>query len=265
MNFLSQPYHSLTRHAASNGRPLWPSPDFGDEYRNTIFPTGGGTVSYESSTWRTGNSKTFPSGPCLPFLPSHSVCRTLLAHWLNFTTEYVAPLLITLKTAAIHPTSSILSPPQKASPPVTRICLLPPPWPSRSQAAAAQPPPWLSCSSPSGTMVAVTIVVTLTPPGLIIGKATDQAIGWTATLTAEAATRATLTPLGSTPGRATGLTVKAKEAAQAFTILRWTMARSLKAVVAAAQTAKDRHFRAFQEELGLSLDNNGEELAPSTP
>jgi hypothetical protein len=37
------------------------------------------------------------------------------------------------------------------------------------------------------------------------------------------------------------------------------------AVAAAAQAAKDRHFRAFQEELGLSSDNNGEALAPSTP
>jgi hypothetical protein len=43
------------------------------------------------------------------------------------------------------------------------------------------------------------------------------------------------------------------------------MARSLKAVAAAAQAAKDRQFRAFQKELGLSLDNDGELLAPSTP
>jgi hypothetical protein len=43
------------------------------------------------------------------------------------------------------------------------------------------------------------------------------------------------------------------------------MARSLKAAVAAAQAAKDRQFRAFQEELGLSLDNDGEASAPSTP
>jgi hypothetical protein len=43
------------------------------------------------------------------------------------------------------------------------------------------------------------------------------------------------------------------------------MARSHKAAGAAAQAAKDRQFRAFQEEVGLSLDNNGEVLAPSTP
>jgi hypothetical protein len=43
------------------------------------------------------------------------------------------------------------------------------------------------------------------------------------------------------------------------------MARSLKAVAAAAQAAKDRQFRAFQKELGLSLDNDGELSAPSTP
>ncbi len=59
--------------------------------------------------------------------------------------------------------------------------------------------------------------------------------------------------------------MKAKEAAQASRILRWTMARSLKAALAAAQAAKDRHFRSFQEESGLSLDNDGEALAPSTP
>jgi hypothetical protein len=207
----------------------------------------------------------FTSGLCLPFLPSHSVCCTRLSHWLNFTTVYVAPLLITLKRVAIHPTSSTLSPPQKASPPVTRSCLLPPPWPSCSQAAAARPPLWPSHSSPPSTMVAVTIVVTLTPLGLIIGKATGQAIGRTATLTAQATTQATLTPLGSTPGRATRPTVKAKESAQASMILRRMMARSLKAAAAAAQAAKDRRFRAFQEELGLSLDDNGKELAPSTP
>jgi hypothetical protein len=43
------------------------------------------------------------------------------------------------------------------------------------------------------------------------------------------------------------------------------MARSLKAAAAAAQAVKDRWFRAFLEELGLSLDNDGEALAPSTP
>jgi hypothetical protein len=77
-------------------------------------------------------------------------------------------------------------------------------------------------------------------------------------------TGATLTPLGSTSGRATGPTVKAKEAAQASTILRQTMSRSIKAAAVAARAAKDRYFRAFQEELGLSLDDNGEVLAPST-
>ncbi len=113
----------------------------------------------------------------------------------------------------------------------------------------------------------MTIVVTLTPPGLKIGKAIGQAIGHhqTATSTAQAITQAILTPLGLTPGRATGPTVKAKEAAQASIISRWTMARSIKAAAAAAQAAKDRCFRAFQEELGLSLDDDGEASAPSTP
>ncbi len=165
----------------------------------------------------------------MTFLPSHSACHTWLSHWFNFMTVYFAPLLVTLKTAAIHPTSSILHPPQKASPPVMRSHLLPPPWPSCSQAAAARPrpPPWPSCSSPAGTTLAAMIVVTLTPPGLTTGKAIGQAIGhWTATLTGPATTQATLTPLGLIPGRATGPLVKAKEAAQASTILRRTMARS---------------------------------------
>jgi hypothetical protein len=111
-----------------------------------------------------GSSETFPSGICLTFLPSHSACHTWLSHWFNFMTVYFAPLLITLKTSAIHPTSSILHPPQKASPPVMRSHLLPPPWPSCSQAAAARPrpPPWPSRSSPAGTTVAAMIVVTLT-------------------------------------------------------------------------------------------------------
>jgi hypothetical protein len=43
------------------------------------------------------------------------------------------------------------------------------------------------------------------------------------------------------------------------------MARSHEAAAAAAQAAKDRQFRAFQEELGLSLNNDGEALAPSIP
>ncbi len=203
-----------------NRRPLWPLPNFGNKYRNRIFPTGGRFVMYESSTRWTGNSETFPSGLCSPFPPSHSVCHTCLSHWLNFTTVFVTPLLITLMTAAIHPTSSISSPLQKASPPAMRSCLPPPSWPSCSQAAAARPPPWPSRSSPPGTTVAATIVVTLTPPGLIIGKETGQAIGryQTATLMAQTITRANLTLLGSTPGRATGLMVKAKEAAQASTI-----------------------------------------------
>jgi hypothetical protein len=37
------------------------------------------------------------------------------------------------------------------------------------------------------------------------------------------------------------------------------------AAAAAAQVAKDKQLKAFQQELGLSLDENGEESAPSTP
>jgi hypothetical protein len=43
------------------------------------------------------------------------------------------------------------------------------------------------------------------------------------------------------------------------------MARSHKAAAAAAQAAKDRQFKAFQEDLGFLLDNDGEASAPSTP
>jgi hypothetical protein len=71
--------------------------------------------------------------------------------------------------------------------------------------------------------------------------------------------------MGLIPGRAMGPSVKAKEAAQASTISRRAMARSLKAAAVAAQAAKDRQFRAFQEDLGLSLDNDGEASAQSTP
>ncbi len=170
-----------------------------------------------------GNSEMFPSGLCLPFLPSHSVCHTRLSHWFNFTTVYVAPFLITLKTAAIHPTSSISSPPQKASPPAMQSCLLPPPWPSCSQAAAAwpYPPPGPSRNSSAGTTLAATIEVTLTTLGSTTGKAIGQVIGyWAATSTGPVTTRATLTPLGLIPGKATVPLVKAKEAAQASTISR---------------------------------------------
>ncbi len=59
--------------------------------------------------------------------------------------------------------------------------------------------------------------------------------------------------------------MKAKEAAQASTISRQMMAGFLKTAAAAAQAAKDRRFRACQEELGLFSDNDGEALAPSTP
>ncbi len=230
-------------------------------------------MSYGSLTWWTGNFKTFPSVLYLPFRPSHSVFHTRGSPWLNlpFTTAFIAPSSISLKTVAIHPMSSItISPPsQKAILPVTQSHLLPPLWPRCSQAAKAWPCPPLrpSCSFSTNTTSVATTPATLTPSGSTTGKATGQTIGHhqTATLTGPATTQATLTPLGLIPGRAMGLSGKAKEAAQASTILRWTMARSLKAVAAGAQAAKDRQFRAFQEKLGLSLDNDGEASAPSTP
>jgi hypothetical protein len=165
-------------------------------------------VSYGSLTWRTGNSKTLPLGLCSSFWPYHAVCRTRFLHWfkLLLMTALIAPSLLILKTLVIHPMSSILSPPQKASPSVMQRRLLPPPWRSCSQATAAQPPPppWPSCSSQAGTTLAVTTPATLIPLGLTTGKATGQVIGHrTATLTGPATTQATLTALGLIPGRAT--------------------------------------------------------------
>jgi hypothetical protein len=208
----------------------------------------------------------------LPFRPSHSVCPTRCSPWLKlpFTTVFIANSSISLKTVAINLMSSIPILPlsQKAILPAMRSHLLPPPWPSRSQAAATEPcpPPWPSCCYPAGTTLAATTAAVLTPPGLTTGEATGQAIShWTAISVGPAMTQAIHTPLGLIPGRATCLLGKAKEAAWASTILRWMMARSLKAAAAAAQAAQDRRFRTFQEESGLSLDNDGEALAPSTP
>ncbi len=136
-----------------------------------------------------------------------------------------------------------------------------------SYCSLASSPPWPSHSLTAGTTTLATTPATLTPPGLTTGKGTGQAIGChqTATLTGSATTQATLTPLGLIPGRAMGPLGKAKEETQASTILRWTMIRSLKAAAAAAQAAKDRQFRAFQEELGLSLDNDGEASLQAPP
>jgi hypothetical protein len=75
-----------------------------------------------------------------------------------------------------------------------------------------------------------------------------------------------LTPPGLIPGRAMGPSEKEKKAAtQASMILGLAMARSHRAAAAAVHTTKDRQFKAFQEELGLLLDNDGEALALSTP
>jgi hypothetical protein len=116
---------SLTSHQHDawprNRHHQQPWPNFGDKYGTKIFPTGGQTVLYGSSTWWTGNSGTFPLGLYSPFRPSHSMCRTWFSHWfkLLLRTAFIAPSSIILKTAAIYPMSSILSPPQKASPPAT--------------------------------------------------------------------------------------------------------------------------------------------------
>jgi hypothetical protein len=113
---------SLTSHRHNarprNWRPQRPCPNFGDKLGSAIFPTGGRTASYGFSTPRMGNFKMFPLVLCLPFRPSHSACHTRCSPWLNlpFTTAYIATSSISLKTVAIHLTSSIsISPPsQKA-------------------------------------------------------------------------------------------------------------------------------------------------------
>ncbi len=209
---------------------------------------------------------------CSPFRPSHSVFHTRCSPWLNlfFTTAFIVTSSISLKTVAIRLTSFISISPQsqKAILTATQSLLLPHPWPIRSQATAGQPcpPPLPSCCSPAGTTLTATTAATLTPPGLTTGKATGQANShWTLTLAGPVTTEAIHTPLGLIPGRATGQSGKVKVAAQMSTILRWMMARSYKAAASAAQAAKDRQFRAFQEELGLSLANHGEASAPSTP
>ncbi len=86
-------------------------------------------------------------------------------------------------------------------------------------------------------------------------------------------TQATLTLLGLISGKAMGPSEKAREgdqgsaAALASIIQRGTMAkqRAHKAAVAAERAEKDRQSKAYQTGLGLLLDNDGEELAPSTP
>jgi hypothetical protein len=61
--------------------------------------------------------------------------------------------------------------------------------------------------------------------------------------------------------------IQGSAAVQASTIWRQMMAkqRAHKKAVAAAQAAKDRQFKAYQQELGLLVNKDGEELAPSTP
>ncbi len=131
------------------------------------------------------------------------------------------------------------------------------------------PPLWPSCSLAAGITTVVTTQATLTPPGLITGKATGRLIAISMN---PATTQATLTPPGFITGKAATPFEKAKKvnqgsaAAQASIIWRWMMAkqRAHKAAAAAAQAEKDRQFKAFQQELGLLLDKDGEESAPST-
>ncbi len=136
-----------------------------------------------------------PVGALLALPISQFTFHTQGSPWLNlpFTTAFNTTSLISLKTVAIHLTSSISILPlsQTAILPVTQSCLLAPTWPSCSQAAAAQPCPplWPSCCSPTGTTLAATTAATLTPPGSTTSKASGQVIGFqTATLAGPATT-----------------------------------------------------------------------------
>jgi hypothetical protein len=205
-----------------------------------------------------------------PCRASHSVCCIRYSPGLNLlTSAFIAPRL-TIHRIISHPISLTSPSQQKAIPPATRSCLPPPPWPNCSQVTAAclHPPPLPSHRLPAGTTTITMTQATLTPLGLTTGKATGQAIGHgpTAILADPAMTQATFTPLGWIPGKEMGPLKKVKEAAaQASTIVRQMMARAHKAAAAAEKAEKDTQFKAYQQELGLLLNNDGEESAPSTP
>jgi hypothetical protein len=170
-------------------------------------------------------------GPCSSSRSSNFVCFIRSTSNLNLLTSAVTALRSTIQGIIIPSTSFILHPQQKAIPPVMQSCLPSPPWPSFSQVAAAHllPPLQPSCRLPAGTTTTVTTQATLTPPGSTSGKATGH--GLIAILVDPATTQATLTPPGLTPGKATGPSKKVSEenqgsaAVQASIIWRWMMAK----------------------------------------
>jgi hypothetical protein len=222
-----------------------------------------------------GNFETFPSQLCSPCRFFPSVCRTRSSPHLNsLTNAFIAPRS-TIQGITIHPKNFISPLQQKAFPPATPSRLPPPPpWTICSLVSedCLLPPLWPTCSPVNGIANIVTTQATLTPPGLITGKATGHSL--IAGTMNPATTQAISTLPGLITGKGTGRSMKAwKEnlvipaLVQAFIIWRQMMVKQKahKAAAAAAQAAKDIQFKAFQQELGLLLDNDGKESAPSTP
>jgi hypothetical protein len=169
-----------------------------------ISPTGGRTVLFMYSNWLTGNCMTSLLGPCSSCRSSHFMCLTQLTLNLNLLTSAITALRSTIQGIIIPSMSFILHMQQKAIPPATQSCLPPPPWPSRSQVAAAclRPPPQPSCRLPALTTTAVMTQATLTPPGLTTGKVTG--CGPIVISANPATTQATLTPPGLDPWQSNG-------------------------------------------------------------
>jgi hypothetical protein len=131
----------------------------------------------------------------------------------------------------------------KAYSTATQSCPPPPPWPSCRPVACKAclpPPPWLG-------------------HGPVAGKANPV-------------TQATLTPIvfglkkcPSGKGSQANLLIPA--AVLWYTTMIWMMVKQkgYKVAAAAARSAKDMQLKALQQEMGLSSDKDGEELAPSTP
>jgi hypothetical protein len=118
----------------------------------------------------------------------------------------------------------------------------------------------------------VTTQATLTPPGLITGKATG--CGLIAGMANQATTQANLNPPSLITGKATGPSKEASPAslmtpAAVFwsTIWRQTMVKQKahKAAAAAARAKKDRQFTLFQQELGLSSEDDGRSWLQAPP
>jgi hypothetical protein len=170
LNFISHQHNARPR----NGLHQQPQPSFSNKFYITIFRP----VSCRYLTWRMASCKTLLLGPCSPCRSFHSVCHIRSSSCLNLLMRASKAPRSTIQETISHPTNFILPPQQKTIPPATQSCLPPPLWPSHSQVAAAclPPPLWPSCRLPAGTTTIAITQATLTPPGSTTGKATGQAI-----------------------------------------------------------------------------------------